>query len=104
MTRIDGFNPLATSRTLQGQGAGGVENTRDQRSAESTSGLGPGFDNINLSDRGRVVAEAARAVHESSDVRADRVAQLKAAIADGSYSSDARLIAARLLATGTFGE
>lgn len=104
MSRIDGFNPLATSRTLHGQGPGGVENTRDQRNADAASGLGPGFDNINLSNRGRVVAEAARAVHDASDVRADRVAQLKAAIADGSYSSDARLIAARLLATGTFGE
>ena len=57
-------------------------------------------DVINLSHRGRIVAEAARAVHTSSDVREAKVAALKAAIANGSYSSNAREIAERLVANG----
>ena len=57
-------------------------------------------DVLNLSDRGRVVAEAASAVANSRDVRAEKVAALKAAIANGTYSSNAREIAARLIANG----
>ncbi|MGE5596184.1 MAG: flagellar biosynthesis anti-sigma factor FlgM [Hyphomicrobiales bacterium] len=104
MNRIDGLNPLATSRTLSGQGANGVEGSRDRDGSQAADGVSSGLDNVNLSRRGRIVAEAARAVHQAPDVRADRVAALKAAIADGTYSSDSREIAARLLATGTFGE
>jgi flagellar biosynthesis anti-sigma factor FlgM len=50
------------------------------------------------------MAEAARAVSESRDVRAEKVAALKAAIANGTYSSNAREIAARLLADGIAGD
>jgi negative regulator of flagellin synthesis FlgM len=95
MTRIDGLNPLATSRT----GAGGPS-----QGADGLGGEGSGVDRlegrqdgISLSSRGRVVAVAAQAVAQSADVRAERIAALKAAIADGSYSSDARGIAQRLL-------
>jgi negative regulator of flagellin synthesis FlgM len=55
------------------------------------------YDDVTLSNRGRVVALAARAVAASPDVRAEKVAALKAAIADGNYGSDARAIARRLL-------
>ncbi|MEO9255641.1 MAG: flagellar biosynthesis anti-sigma factor FlgM, partial [Tepidiformaceae bacterium] len=60
-------------------------------------------DVLSVSDRGRVVAVAARAVNGSRDVRSEKVASLKAAIADGSYKSNAREIAERLLSNGSFG-
>jgi negative regulator of flagellin synthesis FlgM len=100
MTRIDGLNPLGTSRTLQGQGTGGVDAPgHDRANAERAEGR---QDLISLSPRGRVVAEAARAVAATSDVRSEKVAALKRAIADGSYRSDAREIARRLLTSGGF--
>jgi negative regulator of flagellin synthesis FlgM len=57
-------------------------------------------DAVNLSNRGRLVAEAAQAVALSRDVRTEKVAALKAAIANGSYRSNAREIAVRLFANG----
>jgi flagellar biosynthesis anti-sigma factor FlgM len=49
------------------------------------------------------MAVAASAVSQSRDVRSERVATLKAAIADGSYKSNAREIATRLMADGIGG-
>lgn len=103
MNRIDGLNPLATSRTLQGQGANGIDGARDRNGANGAEAAN-GQDHVSLSNRGRVVAEAARAVSQAPDVRADKIAALKAAIADGTYGSDSRYIAERLLATGTLGD
>lgn len=103
MTRIEGLNPLGTSRTLQGQGAGHVDgNGHDHEGGpESASGR---QDLVSLSSRGRVVAEAARAVALARDVRSEKVAALRAAILDGTYRSDSREIAARLLSSGSFGQ
>lgn len=100
-TRIDGLNPLSTSRTLHGQGAAGIDGASGDRHSgpEAASGR---QDNVTLSYRGRVVAEAAQAVMAARDVRTERVAAVKAAIADGTYRSDSRAIAARLLASGSF--
>ncbi|MCC7365622.1 MAG: flagellar biosynthesis anti-sigma factor FlgM [Dehalococcoidia bacterium] len=104
MNRIDGMNPLSTSRTQQGAGVSGVDGQKGRGRSEGVDASGAGHDNLSLSSRGREVADAARAVAQSPDVRAAKVAALKAAIADGSYTSDPRQIAARLLSTGTFGE
>ncbi len=101
MNRIDGFNPLSTSRTSQGGAAVAVEADAQNRAGGSDGGEGvTGLDRVSLSSRGRTVADAARLVNDAPDTRADRVAQLKAAIADGTYASNPRDIAARLLAAG----
>jgi negative regulator of flagellin synthesis FlgM len=103
MNRIDGLNPLGTSRTMQGQGAGAPgDSSTAGRAGEIEAGGRQ--DEVTLSNRGRGVAEAMRTVVASPDVRSGRVAALKAAIADGSYSSNAGEIARRLLANGSFGE
>ncbi len=101
MTRIDGLNPLSTSRTMGGQASTGVDPSDGDKSTGAAAGGRQ--DVLAVSDRGRVVATAARAVHESHDVRSEKVAMLKAAIADGTYKSNAREIAERLLANGGFG-
>jgi flagellar biosynthesis anti-sigma factor FlgM len=102
MTRIDGLNPLSTSRTMNGAVASGIEGGDSDR-ADGAGKAGGRQDVLALSNRGRIVAEAAAAVVGSRDVRAEKVLALKAAIADGSYTSNARDIAERLLANG-FGQ
>jgi negative regulator of flagellin synthesis FlgM len=102
MTRIDGPNPLSTSRLGQGNAA---EQTGRADDAAKNGADGPRkADLASISARGRVVAEAMQAVQSAPDVRAAKVAELKAAIAGGTYHSSARDIAQRLIAGGTFGE
>lgn len=101
MTRIDGLNPLTTNRTNQGQSSQGVAPGGDRDGDAGRIG-GP-QDNITLSSRSRVVADVAGYVASAPDVRAAKVAELRAAIAGGTYRVNATDIAARLLATGTLG-
>jgi negative regulator of flagellin synthesis FlgM len=103
MTRIDGLNPLTTSRTAQGQGAQGIGGGGDRDKDSEAAQVGGPQDNITLSTRSRIVADVSGYVASAPDVRAGRVADLKAAIANGTYRVSAGDIAARLLATGTFG-
>lgn len=102
MTRIDGLNPLSTSRTSSGVATSGIDGG-DSQHADGTNKAGGRHDVLALSNRGRIVAEAAAAVVGSRDVRTEKVLALKAAIADGSYTSNAREIAERLFANG-FGQ
>lgn len=99
MARIDGLNLTGASMNpASAAGAAGAAGSpAEQEAAARARGR---QDVLNLSDRGRVVAEAASAVANSRDVRAEKVAALKAAIANGTYSSNAREIAARLIANG----
>ena len=101
MTQINGLGSLATSRTMQGQGAQGVE-AGGANNAEGADRAQGRQDNVSLSVRGRIVGLAASAVRSSSDVRAEKVAALKASIANGTYQGDNDAVAARLLRTGTF--
>ena len=52
---------------------------------------------IDISDRGRELARVQRAVQEASDVRTEKVEQIKKAIADGTYSVSADVLARKLL-------
>ena len=98
MARIDGLNLSGASMNPAGAaGAAGAGSAAESQAALKARGK---QDVINLSNRGRIVAEASPAVRQSSDVRAERVAALKAAIANGTYSSNAREIAERLIANG----
>lgn len=100
MNPIELNNPLATSRLGRGVPAGNVQ--RSPTSAADQSAGASQADRAAISNRGRFVASAIHAVLDAQDVRADRVAVLRAAIADGSYHTNARDVAARLLAGGTF--
>ena len=103
MTRIDGLNTGAAGRALQGGSASGIDSGAGAP-GEHVEAAGSGKqDAIVVSDRARVMALAARSVAAASGVRTDRVAALKAAIANGSYTVDAQGIAARLLRGGTLG-
>ncbi len=99
MARIDGLN-LSGASMNPASAAGGASGAPGSPEAEAALKARGRQDVLNLSNRGRIVAEAARAVADSRDVRAEKVAALKAAIANGSYSSNAREIAERLVANG----
>jgi flagellar biosynthesis anti-sigma factor FlgM len=103
MNRIDGASPLSTTRTQQGQGAGAVDSAGGRDRANESEGAAAGLDRVNLSSRSRIMAVASQAVASSPDVRAAKVAALKASIANGAYQADAGHVASRLFASGTFG-
>ena len=99
MARIDGLNLSGANLNPAGAtGAGGT--SHDAEAAAAALKARGRQDAISLSNRGRLVAEAAQAVAAARDVRAEKVAAIKAAIANGSYSSNAREIAERLYANG----
>jgi negative regulator of flagellin synthesis FlgM len=54
-------------------------------------------DSISISHEARALAAAHTAVSSATDVRAERVAELRAAIANGSYSVDSRQLARALV-------
>ena len=99
MARIDGLNLSGANLNPAGAaGAGGP--SQDAAAAAAALKARGRQDAISLSNRGRLVGEAALAVATSRDVRTEKVAALKAAIANGTYSSNAREIAERLYANG----
>lgn len=79
--------------------AGGVAPLR--RNAREASAPDParvqGGDTLDISDRSRELARARQAVEDAPDVRADRVAEIKQRIADGTYDVPAELLAQKLL-------
>jgi len=99
VARIDGLN--LSGANMNPAGAAGVHGAgQDNPASEAALKARGRQDAISLSNRGRLVAEAAHAVASARDVRAEKVAALKAAIANGTYSSNAREIAERLFANG----
>ena len=63
----------------------------DPQSTRSSS------DSLEISDRSRELARARQAVDAAPDVRADRVAEIKKRIEDGTYSVSPELLAHKLL-------
>jgi negative regulator of flagellin synthesis FlgM len=57
-------------------------------------------DSTGITDRARELAGALQAVGESEEVRAERVAALKAQIANGTYNPDPREVARKLVERG----
>lgn len=54
---------------------------------------------IDFSDNAKIMMEAVEAVKNAPDVRLDRVAELKAAILEGTYKIDSMKLADKMLAT-----
>jgi negative regulator of flagellin synthesis FlgM len=63
----------------------------DQQSVRSSS------DTVEISNRSRDLARARQAVDAAPDVRADRVAEIRKRIEDGTYSVSPELLAHKLL-------
>jgi negative regulator of flagellin synthesis FlgM len=72
-----------------------IQGTREAAASESISP-----DSAGITQNARELAQARTVVEESPEVRAEKVAALKAAIANGTYNADPREIARSLMAKG----
>jgi negative regulator of flagellin synthesis FlgM len=70
------------------------------RAHAAGAGAADRVDSAGVSERARELAAALRAAEESEDVRAKRIAELKAQIANGTYQPDPREVAKRLVERG----
>lgn len=71
-----------------------------RRQVEAADGATQGADQAGVSESARELARAHGAVEASPDVRADRVAELKTQIANGTYNPDPKEVAKKLLERG----
>lgn len=79
--------------------------TRGESGTTPTVGSGSGTeatqttsaDRVTLSDNARLVSQAATEALGTSDIRADKVASLKAQVEAGTYQPDSKKIAEKLL-------
>jgi negative regulator of flagellin synthesis FlgM len=91
------ISPLGGQDRLRAAAAAAALRANSAGSVASPGAPARQPDVVSISDSGRSVAAARKAVAAAPDVREERVNALKAAIADGSYSVDSRTLAAKLL-------
>ena len=72
-------------------------NVSKVRKAETVAKTGMGSDTVEISSAAKSFQVARTAVASASDVRADKVARLKAAIEEGKYSVSGKDIADKLV-------
>ncbi len=84
--RIDAYNQIAQLYGVQ-------KNMKTQKS-QSIGGV---QDQVSISQAGRDFQVAKKAVSEASDIREDKVAQLKAMVESGEYNVDPADFASKLL-------
>jgi negative regulator of flagellin synthesis FlgM len=58
-------------------------------------------DTVSFSDAARALSAATKSVGDATDVREDRVAAIKSAIANGTYTVDSRQLARKMLTSLT---
>ena len=85
--RIDAYNQIAQ--------AYGVQKTYNTQKANKTASMGS--DQLSISQTAYSYQAAKKAVSEASDVREDKVAELKAKIQNGTYSVNPDDFASKLL-------
>ena len=84
--RVDNYGQVA-----------GTHNVSKARKAEQTVKTNKGNDTVEISNAAKTFQVARAAVSTASDIRADKVERLKAAIEEGTYSVSARDIADKLV-------
>lgn len=94
------LNGLSSNQTTAARGKG----TEQQRGSTQVSDKGensalnqPGSDTVRLSDAAQALQQAGKRLDNEPDVDAERIASIKAAIADGSYKVDSGRIADKML-------
>ena len=84
--RIEAYNQVAA-----------LYKTNKTTKTQSTGSVNAGKDQVQISQIGRDYQIAKQAVAETSDIREDKVADLKSSIASGNYSVDEGDFASKLL-------
>ncbi len=91
LTNFDKLNPYNNKNKVQ-------ENSSIQSNQAPKSDSGEQqSDKVELSSKAQELSRITKAVEESSDVRADKVSQLKEKVARGEYKPDSRETAANML-------
>ena len=89
------ISQVNASQSLRAAAAIAAPRSNAAPSAPASAVGGPArqADAVSLSDSARALASARKSIADAAGVREDRVAALKAAIADGSYAVDSRQLA-----------
>lgn len=74
-----------------------VEKTSAEQQQQQASGVES--DNVTISEKGKDVSEITRTLKSMPEVRADKIADLKERIANGTYNVSARDVAAKIVNT-----
>ena len=74
-----------------------AERAAQETAKADTERVRPTSDSVEISDRCRELARARRAVDEAPEVRADKVADIKKRIEDGTYSVSPQMLARKLM-------
>lgn len=69
----------------------------DKEASAAKNSVAPSGDRVEISSDAAVLAKGMETIKNTADVRQDRVASLKAAIKAGTYKTDARKIADKML-------
>ena len=80
-----------------GNVAGTTNETAQRRGRTSNAATSAQGDTVQVSQDGQLLNVARKAAQEAPDVRAEKVEQLRAEIANGTYARDSRMIAAGLV-------
>jgi negative regulator of flagellin synthesis FlgM len=90
LTNFDKLNPYTKNKV---QESSTTQNNQTQKGepAEQQN------DKVELSSKAQELNKITKAVEESSDLRSDKVAELKARVAQGDYRPDSRETAANML-------
>lgn len=80
-----------------GRGDSGEAATGIPRGTTTDTTATTGADRVTLSDGARLVGVAVKTASGSPEVRADKVAELKAQVQSGTYQPDSRKIAEKML-------
>lgn len=98
---IQPIRPNEASRVYQRQISAGEPTTEAARGDIGRSGRGSRrADRVTISEQAQVLSRVLDAVRSIPDVREERVAAIRAQIADGSYDADIAALAERLIAEG----
>lgn len=88
------------AQSMQLRAVAALRHTAATRASSAVSAAQRQADTVELSDTARALSSAAQSVSAASDVREDRVAAIKAAIANGTYSVDSRTLARSMVRAG----
>ena len=89
-----------SSQSMQLRAVAALRHTAASKSASATSAAPRPADSVELSDTAKALSSAAQTVAGATDVREDRVAAIKAAIANGTYSVDSKSLAQSMIKAG----
>lgn len=94
---INGLNAGQTTRQTQAKGGQRVGGDESERANKPSSGASGSTTTVSISDEAKSLSQLQGEVSKAAPFNESKVAELKAAIADGSYKPDASRIAGKLL-------